>query len=141
MKRQQFINELVEYGEVSLESVTLFRGDVIEQGMHEYKRIIENGLQYDKNKVYIFVSYDKILIANNAEEAWDIINNNKPINPEEINQGDLVNFGPYGQKYVCDPNYSNEYFWVTDQENERGNLRACGWTIPKYNAQSIIERY
>lgn len=28
----------------------------------------------------------------------------------EVNQGDLVDFGPYGKLYVCNPNYHDDYY-------------------------------
>ena len=30
--------------------------------------------------------------------------------PNEVNKGDLVDFGPYGKLYVCDPYYHDNYF-------------------------------
>ena len=56
-----------------------------------------------------------------------------------INQGDLVDFGHYGNLYVCDPEYSMDYFWVTDDEYERFNKYAPGWSILKELANSVIE--
>lgn len=57
----------------------------------------------------------------------------------EILQGDLVDFGDYGKLYVCDPNYSIDYFWVTDDEYERFNKHAHGWSISKDLAIKVLE--
>ena len=57
----------------------------------------------------------------------------------EIEQGMLVDFGVYGQLYVCDPNYSEHYYWVTDDESDRYNRNASGWSISKDLALSIID--
>ena len=57
----------------------------------------------------------------------------------QVNQGDLVDFGPYGELYVCNPEYSDEYYWVTDIEEERNNRRAQGWTISKDLALKLID--
>lgn len=58
--------------------------------------------------------------------------------PNEVNKGDLVDFGPYGKLYVCDPYYHDNYFWVTDDKDERYNESAPGWSMFKDDAQSII---
>lgn len=63
------------------------------------------------------------------------------VDPLDINQGDYVNFGPYGKLYVCNPGYSDSYFWVTDDEEERDNPRAIGWSMRKDDAENIIEKY
>ncbi|CAG7579864.1 MAG: hypothetical protein SLAVMIC_00132 [uncultured marine phage] len=59
--------------------------------------------------------------------------------PDDIEEGDLVDFGAYGELYVCNPYYSDTYFWVTDDEDERTNSGASGWTILKSLAKRIIE--
>ena len=61
------------------------------------------------------------------------------MNLEDIIQGDLVDFGPYGVLYVCDPDYHEDYFWATDDEYERFNKNAPGWSILKELALRIIE--
>lgn len=60
------------------------------------------------------------------------------VNLDEIHKGDLVDFGPYGKLYVCDPYYHDNYFWVTDDKDERYNENAPGWSIFKDDAESII---
>lgn len=57
----------------------------------------------------------------------------------DINQGDLVDFGPYGKLYVCNPNYQDDYYWVTDEEESRMNKHASGWSIEKDLAERVIE--
>lgn len=59
----------------------------------------------------------------------------------KIEQGDLVDFGPYGKLYVCNLNYHDDYFWVTDDEYERDNKKAPGWSILKELAVKVIEHY
>lgn len=54
-------------------------------------------------------------------------------------QGDLVDFGAYGKLYVCNPEYHEDYFWVTDDEYERFNKHAHGWSILKDLAIKVIE--
>lgn len=63
---------------------------------------------------------------------------NESINLDEIQKGDLVDFGSYGKLYVCDPYYHDKYFWVTDDKDERYNEKALGWSMFKDDAQSII---
>lgn len=60
----------------------------------------------------------------------------------DIEVGDLVDFGPYGQAYVVDIDYfeKGRYFWVTKAESERFNTRADGHSIEKIEAEAIIER-
>ena len=57
----------------------------------------------------------------------------------KIYQGDLVDFGAYGKLYVCNPEYHEDYFWVTDDEYERFNKYAHGWSISKDLAVKVIE--
>ena len=56
-----------------------------------------------------------------------------------VNQGDLVDFGSYGKLYVCNPNYHDDYYWVTDEEESRMNKNASGWSIEKNLAERVIE--
>lgn len=56
-----------------------------------------------------------------------------------IEQGDLVDFGDYGKLYICDPEYHEDYFWVTDDEYERFNKHAPGWSILKELAIQVVE--
>lgn len=58
---------------------------------------------------------------------------------DEIQDGDLVDFGAYGELYVVDIDYHDKFFWVTDNEDERYNRRAPGWSISKYLAERIID--
>lgn len=60
---------------------------------------------------------------------------------EDIQQGDLVDFENYGKLYVCNPYYSENYFWVTDNRSERDKDSAQGWSMLKSNAYKIIETY
>lgn len=60
---------------------------------------------------------------------------------DEIQDGDLVDFGAYGELYVVNPDYNDKYFWVTDDEEERDNPRAQGWTISKELAERVVEHY
>lgn len=57
----------------------------------------------------------------------------------DINQGDLVDFGTYGKLYVCNPNYHDDYYWVTDEEESRMDKHASGWSIAKDLAERVIE--
>ena len=59
----------------------------------------------------------------------------------EIKQGDLVDFGGYGNFYVCNPNYSAVSFWITKEKENRANKYASGWSIRKHDAKSIIESF
>ena len=57
----------------------------------------------------------------------------------KVNQGDLVDFGSYGKLYVCNPNYHDDYYWVTDEEESRMDKNASGWSIEKDLAEKVIE--
>jgi hypothetical protein len=59
----------------------------------------------------------------------------KEFDYESIKQGDYINFGAYGNLYVCNPNYSEKSFWVTDIKKDRKNYDARGWSIRKSFAQ------
>ncbi len=58
-----------------------------------------------------------------------------------IKCGDLVDFGGYGKLYVCDHNFLEGHYWVTDNKSDRANQFASGWSIRKHLAKSIVERY
>lgn len=60
---------------------------------------------------------------------------------DEIEEGDLVDFGAYGKLYVVEleAGSSGKYFWVTDQESQRFNPDANGWSILKREAVEILE--
>ena len=57
----------------------------------------------------------------------------------EIEQGDYISFGAYGDLYVCNPTYTHDTFWVTDREKDRFDENAQGWSIKKYLAEKMIE--
>ena len=59
----------------------------------------------------------------------------------EVNNGDLVDFGPYGKLYVCNADYEENKFWVTDEKENRDDASAQGWAISKNFAKRIIESY
>lgn len=59
----------------------------------------------------------------------------------EVNNGDLVDFGPYGKLYVCNADYEENKYWVTDEKENRDNASAQGWAISKNFAKRIIESY
>jgi hypothetical protein len=55
----------------------------------------------------------------------------KEFDPESIKQGQHINFGAYGNLYVCNTNYNEKSFWVTDIKADRKNPDARGWSIRK----------
>ena len=59
----------------------------------------------------------------------------------EVNNGDLVDFGPYGKLYVCNIDYEENKYWVTDERENRDDASAQGWAISKNFAKRIIESY
>ena len=59
----------------------------------------------------------------------------------EVNNGDLVDFGPYGKLYVCNADYEENKYWVTDEKENRDDASASGWAISKNFAKRIIESY
>ena len=59
----------------------------------------------------------------------------------EVNNGDLVDFGPYGKLYVCNADYEENKYWVTDGKENRDDASASGWAISKNFAKRIIESY
>ena len=85
-------------------------------------------------------------ILDSLNEQFDITEKDfsmevlESFNYEDIEQGDLVDFGGYGKLYVCHVNYSENKFWVTDIEEDRNNRDARGWSIYKSSAQKIIEK-
>ena len=58
----------------------------------------------------------------------------------DIENGDYVDFGPYGKYYVCNSEHSDHYFWITDNKEDRDNVNAEGWSISKNLAKKIIEK-
>lgn len=59
----------------------------------------------------------------------------------EVNNGDLVDFGPYGKLYVCNADYEENKYWVTDEKENRDDASAQGWAISKNFTKRIIESY
>ena len=59
----------------------------------------------------------------------------------EVNNGDLVDFGPYGKLYVCNVDYEENKYWVTDEKENRDDASAQGWAISQNFAKRIIESY
>ena len=61
------------------------------------------------------------------------------IDENDIKQGDYVDFESYGEFYVCNPSYSDNYFWVTKEKEDRYDSNAQGYSVPKSSAIEIIE--
>ena len=61
------------------------------------------------------------------------------LNPEDIEAGDFVDFGAYGDLYVVKT--GDEKMWVTDQEEDRLDPDARGWSINKHSAEKIIAKH
>ena len=63
----------------------------------------------------------------------------------DIQKGDLVNFGSYGNYYVADTDYDasggNKYFWVVKEEENRKKSSASGKTMLKSSAKYIVEEF
>lgn len=59
----------------------------------------------------------------------------------EIEQGDYVDFGPYGKFYVANTNYRDDMYWVTDDVDDRATENCLGWSIYKDQARKVIERF
>lgn len=57
----------------------------------------------------------------------------------EVEVGDLVDFGDYGQLYVV--RLGGDRWRVTDREEDRDNPDASGWNIRPSYAKRIIEKY
>lgn len=69
--------------------------------------------------------------GDNEEEKFD---------PDEVQRGDLVDFGSYGELYVCSTSSSNGW-WVTDKEEDRANSSASGWGMRPQYAKGIVQSY
>lgn len=54
-----------------------------------------------------------------------------------IQKGDYVDFGEYGNLYVVYAR-DEDTFWVTDEEQDRYNPNASGWIIRQNAAVKII---
>lgn len=61
---------------------------------------------------------------------------------DEIEEGDFVDFGPYGQKYVFALFKRNQirYAFVTDKREQRFNSGSNGWPIRLDLAEAVVER-
>ena len=59
----------------------------------------------------------------------------------EVNNEDIVDIGPYGKLYVCNADYEENKYWVTDEKENRDDASAQGWAISKNFAKRIIESY
>lgn len=77
------------------------------------------------------------------EEGGSILGNGGAlegvIDENDIKQGDYVDFESYGEFYVCNPSYSDNYFWVTKEKEDRYDSNAQGYSVPKSSAIEIIE--
>ena len=64
----------------------------------------------------------------------------KPFNIEDIQQGDYITLGSYGNYYVNDICPGDIRFRVTDKQQDRYNSRAEGWAVRKEFATALISR-
>ena len=118
--------------------------DHLEDHLDKLNQSVDNFFGDEPNPNYHDRGYQDLVEERN--EVEEEINKRKNANesikvtdPDDIQQGDLVDFGPYGDLYVCNPYYSDTHFWVTDDEEERKNTAALGWTIHKSDAKNVIE--
>lgn len=70
------------------------------------------------------------------------VDGGEEVSPEDVNIGDLVDFGAYGNLYILRTHQGSrgDKYWVTDQESERFNPDASGWYIRHYLARKVIEQ-
>lgn len=107
-----------------------------------------------KNKYPDYAIYEDDKSKSPFDSDYKLIAANKKINKEnikmkrliresrlEIEQGDYVDFGAYGKLYVSNPDHSEKYYWVTDEEKDRTDKHASGWSILKDLAEKIIQSY
>lgn len=56
---------------------------------------------------------------------------------QELNNGDEIIYNKE-HLYILDKDYSDEYAWVTDEEEDRFNKNAPGWTLKKDYINEVI---
>ncbi len=56
---------------------------------------------------------------------------------QELNNGDEIIYNKE-HLYILDKDYSDKYAWVTDEEEDRFNKNAPGWTLKKDYIDEVI---
>lgn len=101
--------------------------DAVIKDIDHEQNTVDLTLASNDEEWYYDVSPDKIRLGKRVQAEL----------MEDPSVGDLVNFGPYGNLYVVQ-NHGDTY-WVTDQESDRLNPDARGWSIRAVYAEEIIE--
>ena len=114
--------------------------DTIEELLEQY----EDDPSKDRNFIIqelVGMGFDKEI----ADLAYDDLETKEPeptVNPNDVTEGDYVDFGPYGKLYVVDKDYlmsGGKTWWVTDDPEELGKDRPSGWSISPHQAVKILK--
>jgi hypothetical protein len=99
-------------------------------------KVLKDNIQFDSPLNDVAKMYRKAL---KHYEKYGYYADGGGIDENDIKQGDYVDFESYGEFYVCNPSYSENYFWVTKEKEDRYDSNAQGYSVPKSSAIEIIE--
>lgn len=116
MTKQQVLDDLEDEG---------FDPDMLQKG---YEKA-------EKNWDDILKKINKDVLGDEDEEP--------ELDHNDVGEGDLVDFGPYGKHYVVDKDYmmsNGRTWWITDDPAELKKDRPMGWSISSSQAKKVLER-
>lgn len=142
MERVYLVDQLKNYGELHpTRNTKILIGRKI-LNMVYYQRAIElRGLQINPQNYYVFIT-DKgnIIECSTPEDAVEAALSNKTFDYDRVEIGDYVDFGFYGQFYVCGENIDGTKFLVVNEPLHMAKRTADGFYLAKSLAKCIIEK-
>jgi hypothetical protein len=143
MESTHLVEKLEIYGELCPEKdIKIWVGEKVLKMPSYFEAVSLRGFYIHPDKYYVFIiNKGQILVCDTPQKAVDTAISYRPFDYNIINIGDYVNFGPYGQFYVCGENIGGTKFLVTDDPLQRATRTENGFYLEKSFAEGIIEKY
>jgi hypothetical protein len=142
MERQQLIDKLKKHGESNpTESIKVIAGKKLIEMVFYLEAAKVRGFQVYPQKYYVFISNKgQVFECETPESSIEMALNNMSFDYSTVEMGDCVDFGFYGQFYVCGENISGNKFLVTSCSSQSLKEIVEKFYLEKSYAQGIIEK-
>ena len=143
MERHRLVDQLKRYGELGTgRNTKVWIGEKVIERVLYFNAAVSRGFHVNPRKYYVFVS-DKghVYECDTPASAVDTALDNVAFDYTMVENGDYVDFGAYGQFYICGENIDGSKFLVTRSPDQRGKRTEDGFYLEKGFAKDIIEKY
>lgn len=143
MEKHLLIDQLKKHGELgTVKNIRVWIGEKVIERVLYYNAAVSRGFNVNPEKYYVFVS-DKghVYECDTPSNAVDTALSNMAFDYCTVENGDYVDFGSYGQFYICGENIDGTKFLVTRIPGQRPLTIEDTFYIEKEYAEKVIEKY